>query len=198
MAAAPPAGAAPARPATTPPTPSAPPVGAAPSRAPAAPSAWERLENPVILDTALRAQPDGSVRRARLVRVTGKYPLVVFEGTLPAGDAGVADAAVLKPTARVADHVIVRAKDGVPEAEFRRAVAAAGLTVAGRLTPDGPWLVQLPGALQASGTVAYAEPDYLVHASDIPAAKVLVDVVGGVPTFPEAALDDAPAGRGGI
>src|SRR4051812_14476237 len=38
------------------------PQASAPGAKPATPSEWERLDQPVILETALRPQPDGSVR----------------------------------------------------------------------------------------------------------------------------------------
>jgi subtilisin family serine protease len=125
---------------------------------------------------------------------------MVFEGTLPQGDIAASDQAVLRPMARVADHLIARPAPGLSEAEFRKAVIAAGLVPSRQLAPGGPWLVQLPratirgvddaiAALKAGGQVSYAEPDFLVHASDIPAAAVPVDVVNGVLTYPESALD---------
>jgi subtilisin family serine protease len=176
-------------------------AGAVPAKSSAASSVWQRLGNPVVLATAVRPQADGSMRRSQLVRTTGKYPMVVFEGTLPVADPNAANPALQKPIARVADHVIVQPKAGVSDDAFRGAVAQGGMTLGERLSPDGPWIVRLPEAtiagadeavrkLNASGTTAYAEADYLVYGSDIPEATVLVDVVDGVATFPESALDE--------
>jgi len=194
---------------TTPPAP----IPAAVSRAttsaqaaaigtPPAPSVWERLETPTILDTAFYPQADGSVVRARLVSTgASKYPLAVFEGTLPAGNREAADTDLQNSVAKVASHVIARPRDGMSDADFAKAITAAGLKVGERLGPDGPYLVEIPdpgissvndavGALQRSGAAAYAEPDYLVHASDIPASDLQVDVVNGIATYPQLALDE--------
>lgn len=163
-------------------------------------SVWSRLENPQILRTELRPRADGNVRRARLLRTAGKYAFIVFEGALPGGDPAAPDEALTEPTAKVADHVILRAREGVTEAELRRAVAGVGLSLGERLTPEGPYLAHSTDAtlatvdaairaLEALGAVAYAEPDYIVYASDIPAASVPVDVVDGEAVFSESALD---------
>ncbi|MBE2181093.1 MAG: S8 family serine peptidase [Chthoniobacterales bacterium] len=153
--------------------------------------------------------PDGKIRRARLLRMSGKYPQVVFEGTLPQNNAEAADDELLDAVAWVADHVIVKPADNISEREFQRTLAAAGFQAGRKLSSDGQRLVQLPQAvhggvdaaietLRASGAVAYAEPDYLVFASEIPETRVLVDDMDGVATFPEAALDEStvppPAG----
>jgi len=175
-----------------------------PDHQPAAPSVWERLEKPVVLATEIRPQPDGSVRRARLVQVSAKYPYVVFEGTLPNGALDTPDTEVSHPTAQVADHLIVRSGDGVTEDQFRQAITTAGMRLGGRLDPQGPWLVHLPTptlggvargvkALQTSGAVAYAEPDYLIHAADIPTSRTQVDSINGVATYPESALNENTA-----
>lgn len=164
------------------------------------PSAWERLDHPVILDTAVRLQADGKRRSLQLVRTPGKYPHVVFEGTIPADDLSAPNDALLNPSAYVADHLIVSAKTDVAAADFHRAIASAGMKVSEELAPGGPWLVKLPGAtiqgvedagraLRTIDAVAFAEPDYLVHPADIPAAALNIDLVDGVETFPDAALD---------
>ncbi len=93
----------------------------------AIPSAWERLDHPVILDTARHPQPDGGLRRLSLVRTSGKYPQVVFEGTVPADDLSVPNDALLNPVAYVADHLIVSAKAGSDPSDFRRSIASAGM-----------------------------------------------------------------------
>lgn len=171
-----------------------------------APTVWDRLENPEILETAILTQADGSVRRARLVKTAGlsKYPLVIFEGTLPAGNTRAPDTALQNAKAKVASHLIARPANGLSETDFAKALTASGLTLGDRLGPDGPYLVEVPQAglssvdeaissLQRSGSAAYAEPDYLVHASDIPATDVQVDLVNGVATYPQMALDERTA-----
>jgi hypothetical protein len=161
---------------------------------------WSRLGNPQVLATEFRRAADGSVRRARLLRVEEKYPLVVFTGTPPAGDENAPDELLTDATAQVADHVIVNPREGLAEEEFRKLVAAAGLRLGARLAPDGPFLVHSPTAaldsvekaitaLTASGCVAYAEPDFLVHASDITESRIDIDEVDGVARDVEAALD---------
>jgi subtilisin family serine protease len=161
---------------------------------------WLRLKNPEVLATESRRVADGGVRRSRLLRVEEKYPLVVFTGTLPAGDENAPDELLTETIAQVADHVIVHPREGLAEEEFRKVVVAAGLRLGARLTPDGPFLVQIPAAgidsvdkaitaLAASGGVAYAEPDFLVHASDLIESRTDIDEVDGVARYLEAALD---------
>lgn len=164
------------------------------------PGVWSRLGNPQVLATEFRHAADGSVRRSRLLRLDQKYPLVVYTGTLPAGDENAPDDVLTDAVAEVADHVIVKPREGLTKEGFRRAVSAAGLRLGAKLAPDGPFLVHSPTAaldsvekaiavLTTSGTVAYAEPDFLVHASDIPESRIDIDEVDGVARYAEAALD---------
>lgn len=161
---------------------------------------WSRLENPQVLSTEVRHAADGSVRRSSLLRVNQKYPLVVYTGTLPGGDENAPDEAMTDVVANVADHVIVSPREGVSDEDFRKAVETAGLRLGARLAPNGPFLVHTPaaaldsvqkaiGILGSSGTVAYAEPDFLVHASDMIESRIDVDEVDGVALDTEAALD---------
>lgn len=161
---------------------------------------WRRLGNPQVLVMESRHADDGSVRRSRLLRVDQKYPLVVFSGKLPEGDENAPDALLTDATAKVANHVIVKPREGLTEEDFRKAVSAAGLRLGIRLAPDGPFLVHSPAAtldsvekaiavLTASGSVAYAEPDFLVHASDLIESRIDIDEVDGVARYVDAALD---------
>ena len=174
-------------------------TGANPAKS-SPPSVWTRLNNSILLASDEQKRDDGSVQRSRLLRVEGKYPLVVFNGTVPQADPNASDDALIRSSAKVADHVVVSPRAGVSSEEFRRSLAAKGLTLDRRLSPDGPYLAKLPtattsavdhaiGALQGDSSIAYVEPDYLVHASDIPAATRAVDLVNGHMIFPEAALD---------
>ncbi|WP_386780359.1 S8 family serine peptidase [Luteolibacter ambystomatis] len=157
---------------------------------PSAPALWSRLDQPRVLATEDNATPDGRIHRTALVQVQGKYSRLVFEGLLPAGRKDAENNELTGAIAKVADHLVVRPASGVSSDEFRAAMAAAGLTVRENLSPDGGWLVSLPAAslhgvdeaiakLSGNRSVAYAEPDYLVHASDIPGEDVVLEMVDG-------------------
>lgn len=170
---------------------------------------WKRLGETEVLDTTTRTMPDGTIRRTRLLKISGKYPQVVFEGTLPQSNMAAADGELQDVLVWAASHVIVKLAAHVSERELQRSVTTAGFQLGRKLSADGHYLVQLPRAtpsgvdgaietLRASGMIAYAEPDYLVFASEVPETRILVDDVDGVVTFPEAALDEStippPAG----
>ncbi|MGC4016646.1 MAG: hypothetical protein QM755_19330 [Luteolibacter sp.] len=157
---------------------------------PSAPALWNRLDQPRVLATEDTVAPDGRIRRTTLVQVQGKYSNLVFEGMLPSGKKDADNTELTGALAKVADHLVVRPATGVTTEEFRAAMSAAGLTARESLSPDGGWLVALPAAslhgvddaiakLTADKRVAYAEPDYLVHASDIPGEDVALEMVDG-------------------
>lgn len=154
-------------------------------------SVWERLGNAEVLESKNSILADGSIRRSRLLKITGKYPFVVFEGTLPAGDLSAADENLTASVAKVADHMLVHPAPGVSEEAFRAAVSLAGLSAVEELVPNGSWMVRLPDVsldaldaamarLQSDPRVAYAEPDYVIFPADIPEATISLEERNGV------------------
>lgn len=165
-----------------------------------APSLWQRLKNPVVLESEDQVLADGRVLRSKLVRVEGKYEQIVFRGILPAGDQNASDDALRNTAAMVADHLLVHPSAGMSAEDFRNKVEEAGGQLGKQLSPNGAYVVKLPQAsihgvekaveaLQLRGIAAIAEPDYLVHATDIPGADRAVELVNGVAVYPDSNLD---------
>jgi subtilisin family serine protease len=162
-------------------------------------SVRERLGEVEVLETKNSTLPDGSIRRSRLLKITGKYPHVVFEGILPNGDPQAADETLINQVAKVADHLLVRPVADLNVEAFRAALADAGLSDAEELTADGSWMVRLPDTrlgvldsalamLESNQHLAYAEPDFLIFPSDIPSGNVPLEVQGGVLVRPDSNL----------
>lgn len=155
------------------------------------PSVWERLGQVEIRATKQRTLPDGTVKRSHLLKIQGKYPDVIFEGTVPAGRPDAPDHELTRGIARVANHLLVRPKEDVSAETFRKALWDLGLDARNELSPDGAWVATLPETsleaadeaitrLQKDSRIAFAEPDYLVFPTDVPALKVPLEMSNGV------------------
>ncbi|HYE05787.1 MAG TPA: S8 family serine peptidase [Planctomycetota bacterium] len=121
------------------------------------------------------ADARGEVRRARVVRAGGKYPLVRVEERW-AGRPGGAGARLIERQAMVADHLMVSVQPGTSRQELEAALAGEGLALRDLKPASGVALVSFDGvdldamaAAQAKlGTLADvvrgAEQDWLVFA----------------------------------
>ncbi len=131
------------------------------------------LDSPAVEDPALH-------RRVRLVRSGFKYPLVRVEELFRRDPATGADT-LLAQVAMVADHVLLKPAPDANEPALLAALTAAGGSIRSRMPASGLWLVTIPAPLDISGlpdaldrfqslagVVAYAEPDFVVHATLIP------------------------------
>jgi hypothetical protein len=155
------------------------------------PSLWERLGQVEIRATKQRVLPDGTTKRSHLLKIEGKYPDVIFEGVVPAGRPGAPDHDLTRGIAKVANHLLVRPKAGVSVETFRIVLMDLGLNVRNELSPDGAWVVTLPetsldagdetiARLQKDSRIAFAEPDYLVFPTNLPALKIPLEMSNGV------------------
>ncbi len=123
-------------------------------------------------ETALDGE---SVRRVRIVRTDMKYPLVrVEEKVTRDGATGKETATIVSEM--VADHVLVRLRPGVTEDDLLALNARHGTTIRKKMYAEGHYLVQAQGCdvdtvrklvetyRAETASVAYAEPDHIVHA----------------------------------
>jgi len=131
-----------------------------------------------VLDTRERPDKATSSRLLveRLIRGQGKYPLIRVEDRFEVSGAKRRRVA---QTAAVADHMIVKPLPGATEAEVLAATGVPGAVVRKKMPASGIWLVSFPANLdslpnavasagQARQGLAYAEPDYIVHAEVTP------------------------------
>jgi hypothetical protein len=141
----------------------------------------DHFEKAAVLDERLvtKKGTENRVTRLRLVKQADfKYPLIRVEDELRVEAGG--EERLLRQTAYVADHVMVRVREGVTPEELEKALASLGAKVRDRKPLSGIWLVSFANpdldtvgkALQAFAalpeTARYAEPDYIVHASVLP------------------------------
>lgn len=119
----------------------------------------------------IRTGPKGESRQVAIYQTDFKYPMVRVEKN----DQGEV------MTAMVADHILVRRRDGIPEQALLELVQSAGLTVSKHLQGDSGYLVSGMSGLDAleqmqarlntgAGAVIVnvAEPDYLVSSLAVP------------------------------
>ena len=114
-------------------------------------------------------------KRVRIETRDFKYPLIRVEETVHRDPSSGAES-ILSKTEMVADHLMIKIKPGVDQtrldalaqqhgAHIRRTLRAPGLYL---VAFDGANLDALPEQLdtfsEAAQAIAYAEPDYLVHA----------------------------------
>ncbi|GEM_PF-3230861 len=128
------------------------------------------------------SEADGSVRQLRLVEKAGsKYPLLRVEEHFSAPP-GTEEARLLSRTVMVADHVMVKRKAGVSQADLQAEAEQQGGTLlrwigagqvallrfdqAEKTTVDTVYHALLASERLAS--VSLAEPDYVVHTMALP------------------------------
>lgn len=149
-----------------------------PGTLPAIPSLWTAGQT---LAESAAPSPDPSLRqRIRIIRADFKYPLIRLEETFRRDDQTGADI-LIRQTAMVADHVLVKLTPGTNEAAFSSAVTASGSSIRSRKPASNVYLITVPAPLainglpdaidtlkSLSGVVRIAEPDFIVHTSLLP------------------------------
>lgn len=127
---------------------------------------------------AARFRGDAQCRvRARLIKQDFKYPMLRREEWREPDPVSGGERVVATRT-MVADHVMVKVREGVDEGALRRAAAGWGLEVRKRMVLPGMYLLAIPDAdvasvpttlarLESAGDLLrIAEPDYVVRAMD--------------------------------
>ncbi len=120
---------------------------------------------------------NGRYVRQRLIQADFKYPLILLEETMePDIESGVSR--IVRQTAMVADHVMVKVQSGLSEDDVAEAVSKYGGAIRKKMYAPDLYLVafenvDLDSVSQAIEdfsaepvVIAYAEPDYIVHALD--------------------------------
>ncbi len=117
---------------------------------------------------------DGWVERVSIVKTGMKYPLVRTVEKLRSADL---EGEPVQFSAAVADHMVVRVKDGLSEEKVATIASQNGFTVRKKMLAPDTYLISfeevsidaLPKAIETFNTeanaVQYAEPDVLVFAS---------------------------------
>jgi subtilisin family serine protease len=119
---------------------------------------------------------NGRYERKRLVRTDFKYPLILLKESVQI-DSLNGTSRLLKQSAMVADHVMIKVKPGASENEVNQAVLAYGGRVRKKMHAPDLYLVEFQNvdlnsvsqAIQQfgskdSGLIVYAEPDYIEYA----------------------------------
>ena len=149
-------------------------------RRPTHPGLGDLFREPEVLRERIQDRDndgDRLLRRTRLVRVSGPHSLVACEDWVSAIDKDRPVARSDRPrTIMVADHVIVKLRPGVKKQQLERLARAHAGGIKRKLRGlDDIYLVELkqPGVKQVreaikrfrveTASIAYAEPDYIVH-----------------------------------
>lgn len=134
----------------------------------------------VTLDSRETASPKNAreLERTLLIKTDFKYPLLLVKETICRDMPGDAGAAVAR-SAMVADHIIVKLQPDATAADMDRLNRELGGQMRRVMTAPNTYIVAFPSATldtvadmvaaysARSGTVACAEPDYIVHTTDI-------------------------------
>ena len=126
-----------------------------------------------LLDSREETLDGDTIRRQSLVEVDFKYPYVMLEEVYHRDQSG-----ILRPVrrvAQVADHIIIKLKSGSTVAELERINAKYNANIRRKMLAPNTYIVELSGhdldAVQRAvegferetQSIAYAEPDYIVH-----------------------------------
>ncbi len=137
---------------------------------------WNRLGNaPKVREKTSSGPGDFEVHKT-WVRYPGKYPNVLVRETYRVNPS-TGEKALTEQVAMVADHLLVKRRDGIPRRDFEQGLTQAGITSFTRLSSEGLYLTRFRAVdtesldqamtqLAASKQVAFAEPDYLVFSSE--------------------------------
>ena len=152
-------------------------VAEAPARhvAPSMDAPWNRFAQAEVVESR-EGQPDadGMVERIRLVKTGMKYPNVRIVEKVRALDP---TGTPVSFSAAVADHMMVRVRDGLSEEKVATIASQHGFSVRKKMLAPDTYLIAfgnvsidaLPTALEAfnaeANAIQYAEPDYVVFAS---------------------------------
>jgi len=125
-----------------------------------------------------KADKTGYWREIRIVEANFICPLIRVEETY-FHDTRTGEKQILMQKEMVADHMIVRLRPHVLETELRELIQQHGMRLLRKLQLTGAYLVQFPAMsidalpeavktfTDASEAIAYAEPDFIVHASQL-------------------------------
>ncbi len=139
----------------------------------------DRYADAEVLSSIEQADDTGGCRRiARLLRTTFKYPFIRVEDER-VWSASSRTWVLVRQTAMVADHVLVTLREGRTRDELAALAAGHGAAIRRDLRTADTYLVAAAPALEtvpelvralrrATGIVAIAEPDMLVHAAAVP------------------------------
>ena len=140
-------------------------------------SQW--IEGTTLWSSPIGVATDGKQHRVRLLKTDFRYPLLRVEEDLTAPKAG-GEPEITKQKAMVADHLLVKAAEGVDKTRLSESVKALGGSVMNQIPGSDVYLLSIPAkdgqslprAVEAinllKGIVAYAEPDFIVHSTTTP------------------------------
>ncbi len=145
---------------------------------PVAEAPWTRFAQAEVIESR-ESQPDanGLVERIRIVKTGMKYPYVRIVEKVPAG--AVSLSTPMSFQAAVADHMLVRVRNGLTEEKVATLAAQNGFSIRKKMLAPDTYLIAfdetsidaLPQALEAFSAevnaVRYTEPDVLVFSSAI-------------------------------
>lgn len=145
-----------------------------------APTRTDRYETAKEISVTVSG-PDakGVFTRERLIRTSGKYPLLRVEDRMNA-DPRKGTASLLSQRAMAADHIIVKLRPGVPAGKLDGILAAVGGRIHKKIGRSGTWLVAFPNPtlqtvpekIKALGAytnlISVAEPNHIVYAFETP------------------------------
>jgi len=146
----------------------------------ATPTRTDRYETATEISVTVSG-PDakGVFTRNRLVRTSGKFPLLRVEDRMDA-DPRKGSASLLSQKAMAADHVLVKLRPGVPDGKLNGILAAIGGRIHKKVGRSGTWLIVFPDpSLQTvpekikalanyTNLISVAEPNYIVYAFETP------------------------------
>jgi subtilisin family serine protease/Tol biopolymer transport system component len=132
-----------------------------------------RFAGKVIDESITPTDAPGVFNRVRLMETDFHYPLLRIVETVR--DPGQPGEVVLSSAEMVADHVLVKLREGVAESQLQELLVEVGAEVVRRHALPGLYRVAIPartvddlpralGRLQSSELVEYAEPDHIMHA----------------------------------
>ncbi|MCU0856813.1 MAG: S8 family serine peptidase, partial [Pontiellaceae bacterium] len=137
----------------------------------------DRFAGATVIKTRETA-PDKSGRyeRKRLVRAAFKYPLILLEESLQR-DSKTGDEQLIRQTAMVADHIMVKVPSGSSETQVNQAASIYGGRIRKKMHSPDLYLVEfqnvdLDSVAQAvqnfskDPVFSYAEPDYICSVND--------------------------------
>jgi len=144
--------------------------------------AWEEpefLKSAVVVEAAEAPSAAGQILRTRLLRVGGKYPLILVEETVETR-AATGEEFVSRRSMMAGDHILVGLQSGMTEADLEAYARSQGGSIRKRLYRPGYYLVSFPsptlstvrsmvGRFQSStNLIRSADPDYICLPQYVP------------------------------
>jgi subtilisin family serine protease len=137
------------------------------------------LEGDTVWASPIDKGADGRLHRVRLLQTQFHHSLLRVEEELSVKQDGNGPE-ITRQNAMVADHLLVKAAQGVDRARLDEALRPLGISIKQQFPGTELYLMSipaqdgqsLPGAVQILGKlkdiISYAEPDYIVHATTAP------------------------------